>query len=53
VVEVSVWSPQNLSKEESALMDKLKSSPNFQPGSTSADEEEEKGFFGKIKDAFT
>ncbi len=53
LVEVAVWSPQHLSKEESIMLEKLKNSPNFQPGSTSADEEEEKGFFGKIKDAFS
>ncbi len=51
LVEVQVWSPQNLSKEETALLEKLKASPNFQPGAEAAGEEE-KGFFGKIKDAF-
>ncbi len=51
LVEVQVWSPQNLSKEETALLEKLKASPNFQPGAEDA-HEEEKGFFGKIKDAF-
>jgi molecular chaperone DnaJ len=54
LVEVAVWSPQHLSKEESAMMEKLKNSANFQPGAASGDEEEEeKGFFGKIKDAFS
>ncbi len=56
LVEVAVWSPQHLSKEETALLEKLKDSPNFQPGAQSAgrqEEEEEKGFFDKIKDAFT
>lgn len=52
LVEVSVWSPQHLSKEETALLEKLKASPNFQPGAEEAGEEE-RGFFGKIKDAFT
>ncbi len=51
LVEVAVWSPQHLNKEEMALLEKLKASPNFQPGAESATEEE-KGFFGKIKDAF-
>jgi molecular chaperone DnaJ len=54
LVEVAIWSPQHLSKEESALMEKLKDSPNFQPGAhAGGHDEEEKGFFGKIKDAFT
>lgn len=52
LVEVSVWSPQHLSKEETALLEKLKASPNFQPGAEDP-LEEEKGFFGKIKDAFS
>lgn len=52
LVEVSVWSPQNLTKEETALLEKLKASPNFQPG-TEETHEDEKGFFGKIKDAFS
>jgi len=34
-------------------MEKLKASPNFQPGAHAGQDEEEKGFFGKIKDAFT
>ena len=54
LVEVAIWSPQHLSKEESALMEKLRDAPNFQPGAHAAShDEEEKGFFGKIKDAFT
>ncbi len=53
LVEVVVWSPQNLSAEEKSLLEKLKASPNFQPGpSAGKDNKEEKGFFGKIKDAF-
>lgn len=52
LVEVAVWSPQHLSKEETALLEKLKASPNFQPGKED-EHEEEKGFFGKIKDAFS
>ena len=53
LVEVNVWSPQHLSKEEQALLEKLKASPNFQPGADAGDDKDEKGFFGKIKDAFT
>lgn len=52
LVEVSVWSPQHLSKEEQTMLEHLKESPNFQPG-TAPGQEDEKGFFDKIKDAFS
>lgn len=54
-VEVNVWTPQHLSKDEEALLEKLKTAPNFQPGATghNGQDKEEKGFFDKIKDAFT
>jgi len=52
LVEVQVWTPQNISAEEKALLEKLKSSPAFQPGPGAGKEAGEKGFFGKIKDAF-
>jgi molecular chaperone DnaJ len=53
LVEVNVWSPQQLTKEEQAIMEKLKASPNFQPAADADDHREEKGFFDKIKDAFS
>lgn len=55
LVEVNAWSPQNLTKEEHQLLEKLKSSPNFQPGvnGSAHHDKEERGFFDKIKDAFT
>jgi molecular chaperone DnaJ len=53
LVEVAVWSPQHLTKEETAILEKLKSSPNFQPGADAEVDHEGKGFFDKIKDAFT
>jgi molecular chaperone DnaJ len=52
LVEVNVWSPQNLSNEEKNLLEKLKNSPNFQPGPDAKDHKDEKSFFDKIKDAF-
>jgi molecular chaperone DnaJ len=52
LIEVNVWSPQNLSHEEKELMEKLKNSPNFKPGPEARAEREERGFFDKIKDAF-
>jgi len=54
LVEVAIWSPQHLTKEEIAMMEQLRSASNFQPGADAGShKEEEKGFFGKIKDAFT
>ncbi len=54
LVEVAVWSPQHLNKEEVAMMEKLRDAANFQPSSDAGSHrEEEKGFFGKIKDAFS
>lgn len=54
LVEINVWSPQNLSNEERDMLEKLKNSPNFKPGPTARAEKEreERGFFDKIKDAF-
>lgn len=52
LVEVNVWSPQNLSSEEKSMLEKLKSSPNFQPGPNAGAMREERSFFDKIKDAF-
>lgn len=52
LVEVNAWSPQQLSDEEKVLMEKLRNSPNFQPGPNAKAEREERGFFDKIKDAF-
>lgn len=52
LVEVNIWSPQNLSQEEKDLMEKLKNSPNFQPGPNAGQMKEDRSFFDKIKDAF-
>ena len=53
LVEVQVWSPQNLSSEEKAMLEKLKASPNFQPGPDAGADEEDRSFFDKIKGAFS
>lgn len=52
LVEVNAWSPQNLSKEERELLEKLQKSPNFKPAEDAAEGKDEKSFFDKIKDAF-
>ena len=48
LVEISVWIPRNLSREESALLEKLKISPNFIPDPSKKD----KGIFERMKDMF-
>lgn len=46
LVNISVWTPQKLSKEEKELMRKLNESENFKPKPTSKD----KGWFQRMKD---
>ncbi|WP_262920087.1 hypothetical protein [Niabella hibiscisoli] len=46
---MSVWTPQNLSDEEKAALERLSDSPNLKP----QPEKTEKGFFDKIKDLFS
>ncbi len=49
LVLVKVWTPQQLSDEEKALIERLQDSENFKPGEEA---KKEKSFFEKIKDAF-
>jgi len=51
LVEINVWSPQNLTNEEKDMLEKLSHSPNFKPGAQQANKED-RSFFDKIKDAF-
>jgi molecular chaperone DnaJ len=53
LVEVNVWSPQNLTSEEKSILEKLQNSPNFKPSEHASEEKDEKSFFDKIKDAFS
>ncbi|WP_247235377.1 molecular chaperone DnaJ [Telluribacter sp. SYSU D00476] len=48
LVHVNVWTPQQLSADERATLEKLRNSPNFQPKPG----KNEKGFFDKMKDFF-
>tara|TARA_R110002096_G_scaffold432259_2_gene648857 strand:- start:415 stop:1578 length:1164 start_codon:yes stop_codon:yes gene_type:complete len=48
LVNVNVWTPQNLTKEEKQAVEKLKTSENFKPNPTAQD----KGFFERMKDYF-
>ncbi|MBL7963923.1 MAG: molecular chaperone DnaJ [Flavobacteriales bacterium] len=47
-VHVAVWTPTDLSKEERAALEKLRSSPGFQPKPTAKD----KNFFERVKEMF-
>ncbi len=48
LIDVNVWTPKHLSKEEKEILERLRKSPNFQPNP----EEGERGFFDKVKDMF-
>ncbi len=50
MVQVKVWTPQNLSDEERRVLEQLKDAPNFEPGEEA---HKEKSFFEKIKDHFS
>ncbi len=46
LIHINVWTPQNLSKEEKQILEKLNSSPNFIPTPTKKD----KSFFDRIRE---
>ncbi len=48
LVNINIWTPQNLSSEEMKIMERFKSSPNFTPKPTSKD----KSFFDRMRDYF-
>jgi molecular chaperone DnaJ len=48
LVNINVWIPRNLSKEEAATLEKLRTSVNFAPDPTS----EDKSFFERMKSYF-
>lgn len=47
-VHINVWTPKKISKDEKALLEKLRESDNFQPNPDHHD----KGFFQRMKDMF-
>jgi molecular chaperone DnaJ len=49
LIHVNIWTPRNLSSEEKAMLEKMKSMPNFQPNPG----KEEKGFFERMKEYFS
>lgn len=48
LVNINVWTPQSLSREEKKIMDQLKQSANFNPKPTARD----KSFFDRMKEYF-
>lgn len=48
MIHVNVWTPQNVSSEEKAALEKLQDSPNFRPQPTKG----EKSFFERVKEMF-
>lgn len=50
LVQVKIWTPQNLTDIERKAIESLKGSDNFEPGEEA---KKEKSFFDKIKDAFS
>lgn len=49
MVNINVWTPKDMSKEEKELMEQLMESENFQPKPTQKD----KSFFDRMKEYFT
>ena len=49
LININVWTPKKLSKEERQLLEKLKDSENFDP----EPDHQERGFFDKVRDMFT
>jgi molecular chaperone DnaJ len=48
LIHVNIWTPKQLSREETALLERLRESPNFAPNPGKND----KGFFEKMKEFF-
>ena len=49
LIQVNVWTPQYVSAEEKAALEKMSQSPNFKP----QPDKSEKGFFDKIREMFS
>ncbi|MCQ2271503.1 MAG: molecular chaperone DnaJ [Bacteroidales bacterium] len=48
IVNINVWTPKNLSKEEKELIEKMKEGENFKPKPTKNDQ----GFFSRVRQFF-
>jgi molecular chaperone DnaJ len=49
LVHVNVWTPQNLTSEEKAMLEKLSHSSNFHPNP----DKNQKSFFDKMREMFS
>ena len=49
LIHVNVWTPQNVTADEKAMLEKMQQAENFQPNP----EKSEKGFFEKVRDIFS
>lgn len=49
LIHVNVWTPQHLTSEEKAIMEKLQHSSNFQPNP----DKNERSFFDKVREIFS
>jgi molecular chaperone DnaJ len=49
LIHVNVWTPQNLTSEEKAIIEKLQQSDNFQP----KPDKNERSFFDKVREIFS
>jgi molecular chaperone DnaJ len=49
LIHINVWTPQQLTAEEKAALEKLSHSPNFKPHP----DKNEKGFFDKVREMFS
>jgi molecular chaperone DnaJ len=49
LIHVNVWTPQNVSSEEKAMLEKMAQSNNFKPHP----EKNERGFFDKVREMFS
>lgn len=49
LIHVNVWTPQHLTPEEKAVLEKLNGSPNFQP----KPDKNERSFFDKVREMFS
>ena len=48
LIQVNIWTPQNVSNEEKEILEKMQASPNFEP----KPEKNEKSFFDKVREMF-
>jgi len=49
LIHVNVWTPQHVTPEEKAMLEKLNDSPNFQP----KPDKNERSFFDKVREMFS